>query len=160
MLPADITEADAASVSVDGDLLFEPQVRTLFRPTAESESGHLMAPNHDDMEIREWAATRLHARLSKFVKRTVGEHNVVIDDSISWIAFMGGTDPKERDFVVRRLYRALQAENVVTSGKLSSNGRPTILLTSDQRTRTEIIHFIETHTQGPTIKAIIDRLVK
>ncbi|SMC65800.1 pentapeptide repeat-containing protein [Kibdelosporangium aridum] len=159
-LPDSITEAEVRSVRIDGELMYEPQIKAVFDKSNTTPEDQLIARTGYEQSVREWARDILHGRLEKFVKRKVGEHNFAVDDSISWIAFMGGTDPKERDFVVRRLYRALQAENMVMSGKLSANGRPTIRLSSDPQIRSEIVHFVKKGISGPNIESVMKRLVK
>ena len=150
-----IAAAIVASVTIDDEQLFGPQLRDRFvgRPSATSEG----SSQPDD--FREWAAEVLDGRLSKFVKSKMGENNVAIDDAISWTAFMGGTDPRRRDFVVRRLYRGLRAEGVLYEGRTNSSGRPTVCLSDDTDVQADVVAFVRSGTRGPVIERVLDRLM-
>jgi hypothetical protein len=157
VVPPEIADAAVASVTIDGSLLFGPQLRDRSRSAAPARPEGSDTRTEDDFAA--WVAMVLKARLGKFVKHRMGEHNVAIDEAISWTAFMGGTDPQHRDFVVRRLYKALRAEKLVYEGKMNSTGRPTVCLTEDTEVRADVVAFVLAETAGPVILAVIDRLV-
>jgi len=156
-LPKDLYAADVASVTINGRVMYGPEVSATFPPT---ESGQV-AIGAEAVDFREWSADILRGRLAKFVKRTMGENTAVIDSSVSWTAFMGGTKPKERDFVMNKLFRALHAENFIRSGlKASSSGRPNVDLSMDQDLRNQVTEFVLSGEPGPAIEAVIDRLTR
>src|SRR5581483_6348784 len=112
-------------------------------------------------DFEDWAVQVLRDRVGKFVKSRYGENVSVLDETISWTAFMGGTDPRHRDFVVRRVYRALRSEDIVYEGRMSSStGRPAVCLIPDQRTQAELLEFVQSGTRGPTIQRVVNRLVR
>jgi hypothetical protein len=158
VVPAGIADAEVASVTIDGAFLFGPQLRDRFRPPTASSS-HAERDTKAKGDFADWVTTVLKARLGKFVKHRLGENNVAVDEAISWTAFMGGTDPQHRDFVVRRLYKALRAEKLVYEGKMNTTGRPTVCLTEDTDVRADIVTFVRTGFAGPVVRAAIDRLV-
>ncbi len=160
-LPAsEFADADIASVTINGKAFFGPQ---LAASRAEAEAkGEAQAAGAAEAasEVREWAMEVLRARLGKFTVARGGEANAGLDMSISWTAFMGGTNPRDRDFVVRRLYRALHAEKVVFDAPTGSERRPTLRLGSDSATRNEVLAFVRDGEIGSTIERVIARLVK
>src|SRR5262249_33916779 len=101
-----ILKAELSSVTVDQRQLFGPQLNQLF-PTHTvpvSASGVSSAP---DLSFQAYSERIMRERLSKFVR------SGRVDECISWIAFMGGTSPHDREFVVRKIYRALRTAGVV-----------------------------------------------
>jgi hypothetical protein len=162
LMPANrFAGADVASLTIDGDSYFGPQLAA--RNAVEAGDGLAAAstangPTAGDM--RAWAKDILWARLAKFVKARGGDPYAILDSSISWNAFMGGTAPKDRDFVVRRLYKALRAENVVFSGPTGMSTRPVVLLGDDPEIRADVLALVRDGRVGPTIDRVIARLVK
>ncbi|MEV6638252.1 NACHT domain-containing protein [Actinoplanes sp. NPDC051470] len=153
VVPPGIADAAVASVIIDESQFFGPQLRDRFPPeVTRAASDHAT-------DFTGWVRDVVKARLGKFVKSRMGENNVAVDEAISWTAFMGGTDPQHKDFVVRRLYRALRAEGLVYEGKMNRSGRPTVCLTMDPDARADVVTFVRTDVAGPAVHAVIDRLV-
>jgi hypothetical protein len=162
-LPAtEFAEADVASVTIDGEVFFGPQLAA--RRAAAPD--HVVTADTKQIgeagnDVRAWVTGILRGRLSKFTKARGGEAYAILDSSISWNAFMGGTHPKDRDFVVRRLYRALHAENVVSDAPTGMSTRPTVFLSMDSEIRSDVLAFVrDSNVVGPTVERVIARLVK
>lgn len=150
-----VAAATVASVTIDDEQLFGPQLRDRYAQKPAGGDDGSAGPD----DFRVWVEQVLRDRLAKFVKSKLGENNVAIDDAISWTAFMGGTDPKWRDFVVRRLYRAMRTERLVYEGRLSSAGRPTVCLADEPEVQAEVVVFVRTGVRGPAIERVMARLL-
>ena len=149
-------DANVSSLTIDGEAFFGPQIAAKAAEAGLADSTR----NSGELDVRQWVTDVLWARLSKFTKARAGEPYAILDTSISWNAFMGGTDPKDRDFVVRRLYRALRAENVVSDAPTGMTSRPTVFLSTDQETRSEVLTFVRDGKVGPTLDRVVSRVVK
>jgi uncharacterized protein YjbI with pentapeptide repeats len=160
-LPAtELTDATVDSVTINGEDFFGPELAAKrARTEPESTTGSSKAAEATS-EVRNWVTDVLWARLAKFTPARGGEAYAGLDTSISWIAFMGGTNPRDRDFVVRRLYRALRAENVVYDAPTGMARRPTVFLSNDPEIRADVVAFVRAREIGPAIEAVIGRLVK
>ena len=155
-ISATLAKADVASVSIDGELLFGPQVRERYADQAAA--GPYDPESSERMEFRQWATDIVRDRLRKFLKPYGGEANAIFDTAISWTAFMGGVDPKHRDFVVRRAYRALHAEQIVSEVPTGSGPRPAVRITKDPVLRAEVQALVRNGEIGPSIERVIDRV--
>lgn len=161
-LPADeFASAEAASVTIDGQSYFGPQIAA-WKAVAEGggPTSGTLAGEASAAGMRDWAADVMRGRLAKFIKARGGDAYAGWDESISWNAFMGGTAPKDRDFVVRRLYKALRAENVVFSGPTGMSTRPVVLLGDDHEVRTDVLALVRDGQIGPTIDRVLARLAR
>ncbi len=157
-LPATLAKADVASVTIDGEPLFGPQLKERYGEiVAEGEPGSLRAA--EGAEFRQWATEIVKGRLAKFLRHYGGEANAIFDTSISWTAFMGGVDPKHRDFVVRRVYRAMHAVQLVSEVPTGASPRPAVRITKDQDMRAEVQAFVRNGVIGPSIERVIDRVI-
>lgn len=160
-IPPEIADATVASVTIDDEPYFGPQLRDQFRPVATARAGTAAGAGAGTAgdDFAGWVLKVVRDRLGKFVKARMGENNFAVDEAISWTAFMGGTDPQHRDFVVRRLYRVLHAEKLVYEGKMNSTGRPTLCLTEDSDKRADVVTFVRSGQPTPAVRAVIDQLV-
>jgi uncharacterized protein YjbI with pentapeptide repeats len=160
--PDSFQDADVASLTIDGEVFFGPQLAAQKEQEAPAEAAApgaaARATAKDD--VRAWVIGLLRARLAKFVVARGGEANAGLDTSISWNAFLGGTDPKDRDFVVRRLYRALSTENVIKDAPTGMTTRRTVFLGPDPQVRAEVLALVRDSKVGPSIEAVIERLVR
>lgn len=155
-----LSDATVDSVTIDGEDFFGPELAAKrARTQPESEIGAAEAAEAT-AEVRNWVTDVLWARLHKFLPARGGEAYAGLDTNISWTAFMGGTNPRDRDFVVRRLYRALRAENIIYDAPTGMARRPTVFLSNDPAIRAHVVAFVREHEIGPPIEAVIRRLVK
>ena len=156
----ELTDAKVDSVTIDGDDYFGPELAAR-RPRAQPEGVTEPADAAEARaEVKNWVADVMWARLARFFPARSGEAYAGLDTSISWTAFMGGTNPRDRDFVVRRLYRALRAENVVFDAPTGMARRPTVFLSNDPEIRAHVLAFVRERKMGPPIEAVIGRVVK
>ncbi|MEV4415559.1 NACHT domain-containing protein [Catellatospora sp. NPDC049609] len=155
VVSAGVSAATVASVTIDGEQLFGPQLRVRYATVVDAGDDQAAA---DD--FGHWVEQVLKDRLRKFVKSRMGENNVAIDEAISWTAFMGGTDPRDRDFVVRRLYRAMRLEGVVYEGRMNSSGRPVVCLSDDPEVQAEVLAFVRSGQPGPAVERLMARLLQ
>jgi uncharacterized protein YjbI with pentapeptide repeats len=155
-------DADVSSVVIDGEAFFGPQLaaRLAAVESGSATAGADTVVTKDGADFRDWVTEILRARLTKFTHGWAGEPYAILDNSISWNAFIGGTDPRDRDFVVRRLYRALRAENVLYDAPTGMTTRPTVLLSKDQETRSDVLAFVKEGKVGPVIERVIARVVR
>ena len=154
-----VAEAEVASVTINGEQLFGPRLRARYREdSTESASSGSGSLDDGDSEFRAWAAEIVRWRLARFLHNYGGEANAIFDKAISWTAFMGGVDPRQRDFVVRRVYRALHAVQIVAEVPTGAGPRPAVRITSDPALRAEILAFVRTGEAGPSIERVISRL--
>jgi hypothetical protein len=161
-LPAnEFADADVASLTIDGQSFFGPQLAARRAASADdgaaTETG-LDAEAGDD--VRTWVADILRTRLAKFIKPRGGDAYAGWDTSISWNAFIGGTAPKDRDFVVRRLYKALRAENIVFDGPTGMSTRHVVMLSDAPEVRADVLALVRDSRVGPTIDRVIARLAR
>ena len=156
-LSATLAKADVASVTIDGAPLFGPQLKERYSDTGtETEPGELQADR--GTEFRQWATEIVRARLGRFLVARGGEANAIFDTAISWTNFMGGVDPRHRDFVVRRVYRYMRAEQLVSEAPTGSSPRPVVRITKDPALRAEVQAFVRNGEIGPSIERVIGRL--
>lgn len=161
-LPADdFTDADVASLTIDGEAFFGPQLAAQKTvPEARGPASGQAPQASPRPDVRAWVIGLLRSRLAKFTTARGGVANAGLDTSISWNAFMGGTDPKDKDFVVRRLYRALSAENVISDAPTGMSTRRAVFLGQDPQIRADVLALVRDGKVGPSIEAVIERLVK
>ncbi len=156
-LSATLAQADVASVMIDGESLFGPQVRQRYSDPGVKE-GAARPEAGGAGEFRDWVIEIIKARLAKFLKPRGGEANAIFDTAISWTHFMGGVDPKHRDFVVRRAYRAMHAEQLVSEVPTGSGPRPVVLITKDPVLRADVQALVRNGQVGGSIERVINRL--
>jgi hypothetical protein len=156
----ELTDAKVDSVTIDGEDFFGPELaakRARTKPDGVTEPADAARAT---AEVRDWVIDVLWARLARFTPARGGVAHAGLDTSISWTAFMGGTNPRDRDFVVRRLYRALRVENVVSDGPTGMARRPTVFLSNDPEIKAQVMAFVREREIGPSIEAVIGRSVK
>jgi hypothetical protein len=157
----ELADAKVDSVTIDGEDFFGPELAAkTAQNEAEREVAAASAAEAAAAEVRAWVTGVLRGRLAKFLIARGGEAFAGLDMSISWTRFMGGTNPRERDFIVRRLYRALRAENIVFDAPTGMARIPTVFLSTDSEIRTDVLAFVRDHKVGPSIERVIGRLIK
>ena len=151
--------ADSAALEVDGEIYYGPSIRDLFGQVDTVAAPAAAAGATDDLSV--WVTDVLRDRLRRFVKQRPGEGGPIIDESVSFVAFLGGTNPKHRDFVIRRLFRALKAEGVLYETRARvSDGHPNICVADDPDVRTEVLRFVTTGEAGSIMGGVVERLMR
>ena len=146
-----ILRAELSSVTVDNRQLFGPQIAQHFA-SRRSSAGAPEGPSGPDEAFRMYSERIMRERLRRFVR---SGHLV---EWISWVAFMGGVSPRDREFVVRRIYRALRVSGIVLESKAVAGSRPPICLAEGASLRNEVIAFANGERPGPILSAALDNL--
>lgn len=148
---AGILRAELSSVTVGDKQYFGPQIREYFAPGGSS-AGVPEAPSAPDEAFRMYSERIMRERLRRFVR---SGHLV---EWISWVAFIGGVSPRDREFVVRRIYRALRVSGIVQESKAVAGSRPPICLAEGASLRNEVLAFANGERPGPILSAALDNL--
>jgi hypothetical protein len=71
---------------------------------------------------------------------------------------MGGTSQRDREFIVRRVYRALRTEGLLDESKATAGSRPPVCIAENADIRHEILAFAEGKEPGPILNDVLNRL--
>jgi hypothetical protein len=154
-LGVDLLQADIVSVTIDNETFFGPMLAARWQPEERPAE-----TSEKEESVVNWVVGILRERLSRFVKRRPGNaESFVFDESISWIGFMGGARPGDRDFISRRLFHALYSEGIVEQVPSRTGSRPPVYLTRDPIVRAEILEMMEGAELGPRLMDVVRRVI-
>ncbi|GAA1533303.1 hypothetical protein GCM10009741_39540 [Kribbella lupini] len=146
-----LSTATNASSTIDDIEYFGPQLSDRW---AEPILTDITNPAEMRESQEDYVLRIIAGRLAKFYR------GGRLDSAISWPAFMGGLPPIDRDFVIRRVVRALKTEGFVAEDRGAHGSRPPFILTGDVGRRQDVLLLIHDGVAGETIQAVCDRLVR
>ena len=153
-----IEDADIASAIIDDESFFGPQIASYFSRQDNGGSVERTSAENREIDYTDWASEILRSRLAKFVKIPPGPGAVaILDQNISLTAFMGGLDPRWRDYVTRRLYKALRTSDIIFETRHTGGDRPTVHLSREASVRNAVLGFVEGEPASELISEVLER---